>query len=311
MLLACLPFLLLATGGRSAPRRPSLEGLAAKMERVAAGFHGVLGYSLHFRGGPEGRIARLGDERFPSASTIKTAIMVEALHQVEEGRIGWHEPIPVQAGLEAREEGGPAYYFRDGSTLPLSEWVHLMITASDNTATINLRNRLGQKNVNDWLVDHGFHDTLVLNGRETDALGLRSLQRQYGLGMTTPNEQVRLLEMIAGGKAGSPAACDRMLRLLNHQFWDHAIASQVPPTAAVGSKSGSLDESRSDTAIVNAPAGQYVLAVYTKELKDQRWTRDNEGEAAIRTLAALVWQQFDPHHTWTPPPGYEAFLPGG
>src|SRR5262245_788692 len=110
---------LAAAGSRGEPARESLGELKAKMEGVAAGFHGTLGYSLHFRGEPEERLDLRGDEAFPSASTIKVAVMGEALHQVEEGRLGWDEALTVPAGLEGRQEGGFAWYFRDGTALPI------------------------------------------------------------------------------------------------------------------------------------------------------------------------------------------------
>src|SRR5207302_10832076 len=101
-----------------------------------------------------------------------------------------------------------------------------------------------------------------------DAVGLRPLQQQFGLGMTTPNEMRRLLEMIAAYRAGSRASCERMLRLLTHQYWDSGVLSQVPPLVHAASKSGALDDCRSDVAIVDSPSGQSALAIYTREPKD-------------------------------------------
>lgn len=279
------------------------------MDKVAEGFHGVLGYSLHFRWKPGESISFNGDEPFPTASTIKTAIMCEALHQVEQGKIKWTDQIEVQPGLDGREEGGFAYYFKDGTKIPFDQWLHLMITMSDNTATIRLREYLGQKSVNDWLESNGFKQTRLLNGPQCDELGLRSLQQKYGLGMTTPNEMLHLLEMIRDGKAGSAASCDRMMRLLNHQYWDDDICCKVSPYTHMASKSGAVDRSRSDAAVVTSPMGEYVLTVYTKQQEDQRWVRDNEGDAAIRTLAEMVWRHYDPKHTWEPPKGAENLLP--
>lgn len=158
------------------------------------------------------------------------------------------------------------------------------------------------------LGSHGFKQTRLLNGKKCDELGLRPLQRKWGLGMTTPNEMARLLELIRDGKAGSPASCDRMMRLLSHQYWDDYIASQVPPMRAAN-KTGAIDGSRSDVAIVTAPAGEFVFAVYTKGQADESWSKANEGDRVIRTLAEIVWRHFDPEKTWAPPPGALDLLP--
>lgn len=300
-----LAFLLLTAVGASAE---TLAELKAKMDKFADSFHGTLGYSLHFRGKPNESISRNGDEPFPTASTIKTAIMVEVMHQVEQGKLKWSDMLEVQPGLDDREEGGPAYYFRDGTKIPVDQWLHYMITMSDNTATIRLRQAVGQKNVNDWLTSHDFKQTKLLNGEQREELGLRPLQRQYGLGMTTPNEMLRLIEMIHDNKAGSPASCDRMVRLLSHQYWDDGVGGQVPP-GHCANKTGGIDACRSDASFVVAPKGEFALTIYTKNQTDESWSKTNEGNVAIRTLAAMVWRHYDPNKTWSPPEGMMNLLP--
>jgi len=290
--------------------KESLPELKAKMDKIAEGFGGVLGYSMHFRGTPDERIELKGDETFPSASTIKTAIMCEAMHQVEQGKVKWNQDIPVQ-GEDYRQDGGFANHFKVDTKIPLCQWVHLMITVSDNTATMNLREFLGQKNVNDWLDAQGFKNTRLLNGKKCDELGLRPLQQKWGLGMTTPNDMVKLFELILDNKAGSKASCDRMMRILSHQYWDDCILSQVPPNVHAAAKSGALDQCRSDVAVVDSPGGQYILAIYTKEQKDTSWTHSNEGDVAIRTLARMVWEHYNPDHPWKAPEGSDNLLPGG
>ena len=115
------------------------------------------------------------------------------------------------------------------------------------------------------------------------------------------------MEMIGDGRAGTPAACDEMHRILNHQYFDDLIPGQIPPRVAIASKSGAIDASRSDVALVHSPSGDYVLAVYTKEAVDQQWTRQNEGEQAIRAISRAVWKHYHPRDKWSPPPGVEKF----
>ncbi len=118
------------------------------------------------------------------------------------------------------------------------------------------------------------------------------------------------MEMIAEGRAGTTAACDEMHRILNHQYFDDGIAGQIPPSVVVASKSGVEKHSRSDIAIVHAPSGTYVLAIYTKEAVDTRITRDNEQDAAIRSIAWAVWQYYQPKSKWSPPEGAGKFSTG-
>ncbi len=295
-------------GGVRENQAQNLAGLKAAMEGVAEGFGGTLGYSLHHRGREEA-VSRRGDEAFPTASTIKTAVMCEVMHQIETGRLCWEDPVPVPTESVGRQEGGYAFFFPPGTPLPLAHWLNLMITVSDNTATMTLRELVGQGNVNRWLEGLGLRQTKLLNGPQKVELGLLPLQQQYGLGMTTPIEMGRLLEMIRDGQAGSPASCDRMLRLLAHQYWDSAIAAEVPPHVQIAHKTGAIDGHRSDSAFVFAPGGEYALTVYTKDQRDDRWTNDNEGLVAIRALSRLVWRHYHPQDPWTPPPGAAALWP--
>ena len=291
-----------------ADRVQKLAVLKDAMQRVADGFGGTLGYSLNHRGHGE-KIAHRGDEAFPAASTIKTAIMGTVMSQVDAGQLKWEDSFPAPPASVARQEGGYSFFFPPGTPLPLPQWLDLMITMSDNMATMVLREVVGQGNVNEWLAGLGLIQTKLLNGPQKVELGLLPLQQQYGLGMTTPVEMGRLLELIRDGEAASTAACDRMLRLLGHQYWDSAIAAEVPPSVQVAHKTGAIDGHRSDTAYVFAPSGEYVLTVYTKDQRDDRWTHDNEGLAAIRALSRLVWQHYHPQDPWTPPPGAAALWP--
>jgi beta-lactamase class A len=73
----------------------------------------------------------------------------------------------------------------------------------------------------------------------------------------------------------------------------------------VASKHGSEDQSRSDVAIVHAPSGDYVIAIYTKDAKDTGVKWSNEQDSAIRRISRLVWQAFEPKARWIPAEGSE------
>jgi beta-lactamase class A len=287
----------------------TLKELKGKLDKIAEGFRGTMGYSLHYRGKHDERIEYDGDETFPTASTIKTAVMCEAMHQIEQGKVKWTQKIPVPDMDYRQEGGGYAHYFIPGTSIPLGEWVNLMIMYSDNTATMNLREFLGQKNVNDWLAAHRFRTTRLLNGKKCDELGLRPLQQKWGLGMTTPNEMVKLFELILDNKAGSRASCERMQRILSRQYWDDLTLGQIPPSVRAGSKTGAVDQSRSEVVFVDSPGGQYVFAAYTKDQQDERWVMDNEGDKAIRAMATLIWKHYNPKDTWQPPKGWDGLMP--
>jgi beta-lactamase class A len=114
--------------------------------------------------------------------------------------------------------------------------------------------------------------------------------------------------MIRDEKAVSPAASERMYRNMGRIFWDDKAISQIPPYIQTASKQGALDESKSETVLVNAPHGDYVFSIITNNNKDQRWTEDNEADILIRKVSALLWHYFEPKSDWKPADGIDKFM---
>ncbi len=277
---------------------PNPARLKAKLDAICERFRGVMGYSLyHTR--HQHRLNRLGNEIFPTASTIKTAIMAKAFEEIEAGRLRYEEALPITPD-DVRDGAGVLQFFREKQSVSVKLLLHLMITLSDNTATAMLARRLGTLEVNRYQERLGLKHTRLLMLHPPDDQELKALRDRWGMGMTTPNEMVALLDAIRTGRAGSPAACDRMLRILSHQFYDDLIGSSAPPWVVTATKSGAIERSRSDTGIVFSPSGAYILAVYTKEAEDTRWSPDNEGEVAIREVAHAVWRFYHPREKWRP-----------
>lgn len=286
----------------------ALQELQSKLDAFCRGFQGEIGYCLKMLDSGES-IAFNGDFVFPTASTIKTAIMVEAFNRIDEGTLDMKTKVQVPP-LEQREPSMWAYFLRDGVELDIDGMVNLLITVSDNTATIMCRNFLGTMNINRRMESLGLPNTKILGNAPPEHPEIRELNKKYGMGMTTPREMNRLMELIYRHEAASPAACERMERILSHQYWDDAIGSSVPPRVQVASKSGALDDFRADAAIVYG-RNPYVLTVYTHDFADRRWHWDNEGSAAIRWIARQVWRAVNPDEPYELPEGYEKFLPTG
>jgi beta-lactamase class A len=100
-----------------------------------------------------------------------------------------------------------------------------------------------------------------------------------------------------------------MYRTLTRSFWTGEALSQLPPTVQAASKQGAVDQSRSEVVLVNAPSGDYVFCVITKNQADESWQPDNEGYILLRRVSALLWRRFEPRHAWTPAAGVDAFKP--
>lgn len=282
--------------------------LKAKLDAICEKFRGVMGYSLyHTR--HNHRIDYRGDEIFPTASTIKVAVMSKAMEEIDAGRLSYAEKLPITPD-DIRDGSGLLQFYKENQSVEVKLLLHLMITVSDNTATIMLARRLGTVEVNRYLERLGLRSTKLLALHPPDDMELKALRDRWGMGMCTPNEMVQLLDAIRTYRAASPAACERMLRIMSHQYYDDLIGSSVPPWVVACLKSGAISRSRSDVGIVFAPSGAYILAVYTKEAEDTRWTPDNEGEVAIREVARTVWRFYHPRDSWRPPKGAEKLAVG-
>ena len=70
-----------------------------------------------------------------------------------------------------------------------------------------------------------------------------------------------------------------------------------------------MDRSRSEVVLVNAPTGDYVFCVITKNQADEGWEASNEGYVLLRKVSALLWEYFEPDTPWTPAPGAARFTP--
>jgi beta-lactamase class A len=290
------------------------NSLRTELETIVNEFHGKVGYSLHHLKSGE-LFQHLGDEPFPTASTIKLAILCAAMEKVQKGEIGYDDARPLTEN--DRQYGtGLLHNYRAGTKIPMRDLLDLMITHSDNTAAVMVGQWLGTAAINGWLERHGFKLTRLLvpfpyqgNFEEAQAKGGKDwdLIKVWGIGVTTPNEMRLLMEMILDGRAGTPAACEQMQRILSHQYYDDGIASQVPLWVSVASKHGSEDATRSDVAIVHSPSGDYVLSIYTKDAKDTGVKWDNEQDTAIRAISRAVWRHYHPRSKWSPPVGSEKF----
>lgn len=296
MRLALALLLLLAV--RPCAAQPATSSLRQQLEALAAEVRGDVGiYVRHLGTGEE--VAIQADTLFPTASTIKVPILVTLFSEIEAGRLTWDTTLVYRDSLlYAGEDLLGA--FADSQAVALSKVAMLMITTSDNTASLWLQHLVGTGvRINDWLEAHGYTHTRM-NSRTP---GRRPNWERYGWGQTTPREMADLFVRIREGRAVSPGADEEMYRMLTRIYWNDEALSALPPYVQAASKQGAVDASRSEVVLVNAPHGDYVFAVYTKNQEDQSWTPDNEGYVLLRRVSEVLWHHFEPDYPWSPPQG--------
>lgn len=285
-------------GPLTAPAVRTDPVLTATLERLVEGFGGDVGvYVRHLDTGATAAIR--ADDVFPTASMIKVPLLVALYEQVEAGRLNPEAELPYPDTLryQYEESTDVVGYMEPGETLPLSELAFLMLSVSDNVASLWIQALVGGGMVvNDWLAEHGLERTRV-NSRTP---GREAARERYGWGQTTPREIGELLVMIREGRVVSAAASEEMYRMLTNSYWDDVALSQIPPTVQAASKQGFVERSRSEVLLVNAPAGDYVLAIITANQTDTSSDPGNEGLRLIRETSRSVYEHFNPDDSWRP-----------
>lgn len=281
----------------------SEKSLQAQLDNLVKDFHGDAGiYVRHLKSGETAAIQ--ADSLFPTASMIKVPIMIKIFELVEQEMLDYDSTLTWYAdSINYPYEYGILSSFQEGKTITLDEVVSLMITYSDNHAALWCQKMAGGTEINKWLDAHGFKNTRVNSRTE----GRKGDWEKYGWGQTTPREMAELLVRIREGKAVSPAASEEMYRALTRIYWNNEALSQIPPYIQAASKQGAVDESRSEVVLVNAPSGDYVFCVITKNQQDTSWGRDNEGYVLIRSVSKLLWEHFEPDFKWSPAEGGEKY----
>ncbi len=263
--------------------------LQQQITELIKGFHGDIGmyvYDLKHHT----TVAVNADTIFPAASIVKISILIGIMNKIQHGELNYHQGLLYTDSLYYSEGDDMLSAFKDSSTIELSKVMMLMLTISDNCASLWLQGLAGGGlRINTLLDSMGYTYTRVNSrtpGRETN----RSI---YGWGQTTPREIATIMQNIVDGKIISKESSDRMLRLLGRQYWDEEALSQIPAGVFVADKNGAVDESRNEVVYVNCKKNPYIFSIFTKNNADTSWNPNNEAWALTRKLSALLWQYFN------------------
>lgn len=262
--------------------------LEASLKEAIGDYHGQIG--IYVKNLRTGKVVTINaDTVFPTASIVKVPILVGVMDKIEKKELSYDSSLTYKDSL---------YYagsdilgsFKNNEKIALKKLIMLMLTTSDNTASLWLQSLAGGgTRINEIMDGLGLKETRV-NSRTPGRENFRAL---YQWAQTTPLEMGTLFEKIYRSEVFSPAACERMLRCLGRNFWDENEAiSVIPPTIEVFSKNGCVNASRSEAMIVNAPKNPYVFCIFTKNNQDQRWLADNEAWAMARKLGKVVWEYY-------------------
>ena len=271
----------------AAPARADTAALRRALDSLALAHRGVVGYSILNLDTGE-RLALRGDETFPTASLVKVPVLV-ALHDVvEKKELSLDDPV-VMLKNDRVPGSGYLQFLQPGLRLTLADAATLMIITSDNTATNLVLGEIEVRRVWQKMEQLGLPHTKihakVFRGALTSVAP--DSTAKYGLGVTTPNEMARLFELLARGKAVSPAADSSMLATLGNTSDNTLLQRWAAGRVRAAHKTGAVDAARTECTLWYL-ASRVIACVMTKENKDTRWVTENEAEVLMGRMGELI-----------------------
>lgn len=253
----------------------------AAVERIEAESGGLLAFALQDLQTGRQRLYR-AHHRCQTASVIKLPMLVHVALAVQEGTLNWSDRLTL---TEAEKVGGSGVLTQltAGTEWTLRDLCVLMTIVSDNTATNMIIEHLGIEPINARMRALGMPLTTLYRksyAPDTDA------SREYGLGMTTPQEMLDLLLLLAEEKIGDAAVSGEIVKILAAQNYRDGIPRYLPEDWKYAGKTGSVNAVRNDVALVTAPDGRrFALAFFCQQLTRIQWTADNPAQIALARLA--------------------------
>jgi beta-lactamase class A len=227
------------------------------------------------------------DRWFHAASTIKVPILLGVFAAIDRGDLLPHSRVHVRNRflsvvenipfrVESGRDANSAVHNAIGKTMRVDELAYHMITTSSNLATNLLLGVIGPESVSRTLAELKLDEGIELKRGVEDELAFEKRINN----MVTADGLLRILVMLAQGKAFSPALSRRMMDILHGQEFNQGIPARLPKAARVAHKTGEISTVAHDAGVVYLPKRKpYGLVVLTE------WDPDVSGRS--RTIATI------------------------
>jgi beta-lactamase class A len=257
------------------------------LETLTTGFKGDVG--IYVKDLHTGKFASINaDSIFPTASMVKVPILIGIMDKLNKGELKYHQELTYKDSLLYAGSDLLAS-LKNNEKVELSKVIMLMLTTSDNTASLWLQSLSGTgTRINQILDSIGYTATRV-NSRTP---GREAGRDKFGWGQTSPKEMATMFEALANRTLMDATSSEKMIRLLGRNYWDEEALSQIPPDVFVASKNGAVNASRSEVVYVSGKNARYVFCICTKNNKDTSWELNNEAWELARKVSKLLWETY-------------------
>lgn len=238
-----------------------LDGLEPLLEQEISGYEGD--WSVYVKNLNTEEEFVINDRPMKSASVMKLFILGTVYRAFESG------------DLERSEE--------------VMSLVRSMITVSDNEASNQLLYRLGNSSyergiakVNAFIQEYGFSDmTVEYNGFENGATVMDSSHYNQ----VAAKDCGKLLEDIYRRNWVNRTASNEIEEMLLNQHTRYKIPSGLPEGVLCGNKSGEMDTTENDAAIIYSENCDYILVILSSD-----WYSKDEAIYRISSLSRMVYE---------------------
>ncbi|ACZ40153.1 serine hydrolase [Sphaerobacter thermophilus] len=271
-------------------------------QRVVSRFSGELGFAAkNLTTGEE--LGINAECVLPTASVIKTAVLVELMRQAHEEGLDLQERMTMTAsdivgGSGVLKELGP------GLQPTVADVAMLMIIVSDNTATNMLIDRVGGvEAVNRTMQErYGLRSIVLHNRVDFEVIG-NDIRR---FAEASAADLVRLHEMMARGELINAEACRQMIDVLSRQQYldqvpryfnynQYAKDLKVEQSFTVANKTGFFPGTRVDSGLIMLHDGPTIaFAAMTHRSVDTSMGFESEGAITNGILGRLLLEYWWP-----------------
>jgi beta-lactamase class A len=263
------------------------QKLDAQVNATVKKFDGTMGVAIVDL--TDGRaILKNADRVFPTASSIKIAVLLELYHQEQQAREGSQGKVRLNDVYDVDPKvlvdfSSIMQGLTPGVTKVTNhDLAQFMIAVSDNTAANVLIDRVGMENVNATLRSLGLTKTLLRRHMMDFEAAKRGNEN-----VSTPREMARSLELIYEGKALNKELTAEFIKQLS-TLKESELQHDMPEGVQVANKPGNLKGVRTDSGIVFAKNRPFVISVMTEDAKNE-----HVASARICELALEAYRYFE------------------
>lgn len=233
-------------------------GLRSVLEADVRSFKGTAGIIVKdLQTGWEFRLNK--ERKFPAASLVKLPLMLAVYDGANKAKYSLQDKLLLKGSCQVGGSG-ELKAMKPGCSFTVEELIGLMISASDNTATNLLIDKLGFRELNLWFSDFGLRDTNL--GR----FMMDFKYRQKGVeNYTSPRDIALVLERLYQGDFLGRDFSEKCLMHLKSQKVNNRIPALLPPDTPVAHKTGLENRICHDAGIIYTPGGDFLLCVLTED----------------------------------------------